>query len=563
MKKKYIEGINGSIEITDKYIIVIIGTKEKRLLKEHIVLFEEIENIEYKKPTNDKYGYLSLYLFTNNFLTKEKINYTLILDRIDEKSLDNNKKLYNIIKEIVKNNKDIKIEEIEIEKEIDSAEEDKEVKNNIINEEEKTIEKKQNIDDINNKKIIKNEEIITINEDKIKEKEEINNEEIFVKENKKEILVEEKEKKTLKTYNDFEEDYELELDIEQDIDNKIIEADNEKILEFEKLEKKLIDLEKELLKLSYKERILNKYVDEANDKSKIDKLILEIKKLIEKLNQIKKEILNGEKKINQNDYIKLDNGNVIITSISEKIKRNLPNADSIVDIYIDISKEVQTVEKETEELSSNMESKKNEINITDDEYEHDINLLKNVESTREVITKYRQEALEDLNKIKKKIEKTIESQKKYKFVKRGIEEQTKRLALFTALNSIRPKRSKFSTYALGVATGLFAIHDLLGYDIKEVNYNEVVIKESLIGIENVNTAKVREIINISLDEIDNLLCDCELKYRNYPKYDSLYKSIIGLKNDIEKESEELRKIEDKLNNYKSEEKIKILRYKEE
>ena len=111
MKKTYIEGINGSIEVNSKYVFVVIGNREKRLLEEHVVWFEEIEDVIYKKPTKETYGLITIYLSTKSFLLNKKISYTIILDKVNEKDLEANKKIYNVIKSIVDNNQDIKVKE--------------------------------------------------------------------------------------------------------------------------------------------------------------------------------------------------------------------------------------------------------------------------------------------------------------------------------------------------------------------------------------------------------------------------------------------------------------------
>ena len=598
MKKIIIEGINGSIEVTNKYVIVTIGTKEKKLLKEHIVLFEEIENIEYKKPTKDKYGYFSLYLSRVNFLTKEKINYTLILDKIDEKSLENNKKIYNVIKDIVDNNKNIKIIEVkkknnEEEKEPEKVKEN-EIENDTIielpkkekNEEKdnEIITQKSDIKELENGNVLINEYIkeneinntlVKDDNNKIIDFKNIeynqNNTDYDIEKinNNQELLETKNDDKEIKTYLDFEDELddieeieEIEnLDIYNTLDN--IEEQNSKIIEFEELENKLYNLEKDLLKLSYKEMILNKYVDRAKEKDEIDRLIIEIKKIIEELSKIKKEIIKGEKIVNQNDFIKLDNGNVIITSISDRLDINLTSTNNLINKYQEITKEIEEHEKEIDALNNNSELKKDEIKLKDEEYEREINILNNVKSQKELIEKYREECAEKLNRVRKEIKTTIEPRKKFKFVKKGIRDITKKMAILTTINELRPNHSRFSKYAFALSTGLLAINDILGYDMKEVKYNEIVTKEMLVGFDNIDTKGTRLLLENSKDEIEKIINECKLRYKDYPKFDELYRSLNDMKNDLEKESEELKKVEDKLYYYKSQDKVKILRKKQE
>ena len=78
MKKIHVEGINGYLETNNKYVLVVLGRNDRTLLQEHVVLYNEIEDIYYKKPTRDKYGFITLNLFTKSYILNSKIKYTLI-----------------------------------------------------------------------------------------------------------------------------------------------------------------------------------------------------------------------------------------------------------------------------------------------------------------------------------------------------------------------------------------------------------------------------------------------------------------------------------------------------
>ena len=66
---------------------IILNSLDKTQREEHIVWFDEIEDIIYKKPTRYKSGFISLYLSTRSFVTNKKKKYKLILNKIDEKIL--------------------------------------------------------------------------------------------------------------------------------------------------------------------------------------------------------------------------------------------------------------------------------------------------------------------------------------------------------------------------------------------------------------------------------------------------------------------------------------------
>ena len=609
MKKIRVDGINGYIEANSKYVYVLIGKKDGTSFKEHVVLFDEIEDIFYKKPTREKYGFLTLYLSTKSYVSNSKIKYTLILDKIDQMDLEANKKLFDFIKSIIKN-KEVEVKEI-----IETSEEKKEE-----DEEEKSKEKIVSVGIVkineNKEKEVKskddNKRVVVIEKPKKEntieyvKKEEINKEKVPLESKKevkkdtieepkvvKEIIIdsikenEEQEEFIEIANNDLKEEIELknidtqelievtkEEELEEEIEEDKDELEEEKNEEketinnthfktIEKLEKKILDLEKELNVLAYKELILNNYIDETKERSKIEKYILDLNKILEKLQKIKKEISKQEKTISENDIISIENGNVIITSIGRlSLDDKKKEVEKYIDYYKSVINKIDTIEKDTNETSKEAEFKKKELKISEEKYEESINSFKNVKSNKELISNYMSETKKDLSRVKKRIEKTVNPRVKYKYVRRSISEQTKRLAALQALNSLRPGRSRFSVMAVSLLTGVSSISDLLGYDLKKVEYNEVVIKEMIVGLDYIDTSKARYLIESSKDQIDSILRDCDRMYLDYPKYQNLRKDLLSIKNDIDKQDEELRKMEEQIKEYNLDAKVKVLKYQE-
>ena len=170
------------------------------------------------------------------------------------------------------------------------------------------------------------------------------------------------------------------------------------------------------------------------------------------------------------------------------------------------------------------------------------------------------ETKEDLSKVKWRIERTIEPNIKYKFVWNAISKRTKALASMTALNELRPKRSKISMMALSLFTGVSSIQDILGFDIQKIEYNELVQREFLEGLDYIDTDKTRALIEHSKDEIEKILSDCERKYGNYPGFKSLKKNLESLKKDLDAQDKELRVLEERVHEYNIGPKVKTLRH---
>ena len=561
MKREYIEGINGSIEIRDKYIYLTISKNKNYQGKSHVIWFEEIEDITFKKPTRDKYGHITLYLSTESYITKEKIKYTILLDKVNEKYLDTAKKIYSILNEIASNNRKITIEEKDLtEEELNDIDIDDYtfviVKDNINEEENKKdlIKLREDILEEASKQIIENGIEVKKNEEqpiKIKNKNDLDK--IKTQEN-------------IPAHNQVEEAKKIDENTSKELfkENQIKEEKNKDLEIIDELEKKLHDLESKLRVVGYKQLILNKYVDETTEKEKLDSLIKEILGLISELETIKKEVEKSEKKLSSNKFLTLDNGKVIITSISkELLQEDKEKLDNYVKKYKEIIEEIENIENKTEELSNNADLKKEEIGIKDAEYEKDINLIHGVESTKELIKQYREEAEEDIKKVRREIETTIEPHSRFRFVRRGISQQTRRLSGLLAINSLRPGHSRALSFALTVATGISSIVDTFSYDIREEKYNEIIRKETLVGLDNVDTEKARSMITSSKEMLDSILKESEEKYGSYPEFNELKNELDNIRDEIDKEDKILKETEEKLQEYKDEEKVKILRYTQE
>ena len=555
MRKAYIEGINGSIEVTNSFIVVKIGSKKVYSEKELLLSFEEIEDISYKKPTRDTYGHITLYTISDN-------RYTLLLDKVNNKYLEDSKKLYSIINEIVANNKKVKIEEKEIENEetadLEFIEPYKEEKKSEIKEIEfKEVEiKKTTPEQVVEQSIVKPQ---IIKKDDVPQEISVGVSEVkTTPSTKEETKKEEKESKIILKEESaiLIEDSVKEVKTEEEKTNKNLDA-----IGF--LEQKLKDLKKELDKIYYKESILVKYIDDTKDKDEVERLIEEIEELTKALEIIKKEVKSQEKDLTS-ENLTLDNGKVIITSLNRDFLDNeKERLNSYIDTYKDTLNKIESIEKETESLSSNAETKKEEICISEEQYEKDVNLLYDVEKTKDFIKKYKEEAKTSLNNVRREVETSVDRFSRFRIVRRGISNQTRLLSTALAINSLRSTRNRRVNFALGIVTGISAIRDMLNFDYVEDYYSEITKKETLVGLESVDTESARYLIDDSKRQLDKILEDCEKKYSDYPDFADLRSQIMDLKNDIEKEDEELKKMEDKLQQYKGEERVKILKYREE
>lgn len=573
MRTCYVEGINGSIEVTEKYVFINIY-EDKEKLKRYIVYFNEIESVTYKKPTRDTYGYIIINLYTKSQITNTNKSFKIILESIKEKDLDSNIKLVNYLREIAKENKkEQKIEELDDIRDNDEEEKTQEkVKQEPKKDKEEVIEikvvgkdtsqdeKKQ--EDEKKISVTKNEEKHQQeNQNKISSQDKLTREPI----NKSNIKDEKEIDKPQASYTE-EETIPLKMgafrSIETNKENKQ-KFDEERLAS---LYKKLNELKKELNTLEFKFFIISKYKNDTKNKDEVERLIEEINYIVKQLEKIEKE-LNYQKNIIKNyKNINLENGKVIITNISDRL--NFLSKDKIeeyIKLYNTTKDKLNSLEEKTGKLNEKAEEEKNEIGLSQEEYEKEINKLYNVKSNREFIEKYKYEIESKVKDIHKEIETTIDSQTRYRIVHKEISERTKNLSLIASLNSLRPTRNRLVSAGLIFTAGINAIKDIFSYEVKEEHYDNIITREKYVGFEDIDTTQAFNLINKSKEDLESIIEKCENKYKDYPDFIKLKSELLSVKDDIEKEENKLKELNNKVNEYKNQnETVKVLKlYKED
>lgn len=573
MRTCYVEGINGSIEVTEKYVFINIY-EDKEKLKRYIVYFNEIESVTYKKPTRDTYGYIIITLYSKSQITNTNKSFKIILESIKEKDLDSNIKLVNYLREIAKENKkEQKIEELDDIRDNDEEEKTQEkVKQEPKKDKEEVIEikvvgkdtsqdeKKQ--EDEKKISVTKNEEKHQQeNQNKISSQDKLTREPI----NKSNIKDEKEIDKPQASYTE-EETIPLKMgafrSIETNKENK--QKFNEETLT--SLYKRLNELKKELNTLEFKFFIISKYKNDTKNKDEVERLIEEINYIVKQLEKIEKE-LNYQKNIIKNyKNINLENGKVIITNISDRL--NFLSKDKIeeyIKLYNTTKDKLNSLEEKTGKLNEKAEEEKNEIGLSQEEYEKEINKLYNVKSNREFIEKYKYEIESKVKDIHKEIETTIDSQTRYRIVHKEISERTKNLSLIASLNSLRPTRNRLVSAGLIFTAGINAIKDIFSYEVKEEHYDNIITREKYVGFEDIDTTQAFNLINKSKEDLESIIEKCENKYKDYPDFIKLKSELLSVKDDIEKEENKLKELNNKVNEYKNQnETVKVLKlYKED
>lgn len=578
MRTCYVEGLNGSIEVTEKYVFINIYV-DKDKLKRYIAYFNEIESVTYKKPTRDNYGYIIITLYSKSQITNKNKSFKVILESIKEKDIDSNIKLVNYLLEIAKENKkEQKIEELDDIRNNDEEEKTQEkvkqepkkdieevieikVVGKASSQEENKQEAKKSESTNNNKEKSLQEKTEQENQSKIKTQDKIAKERI----NKSNIKDEKEIDKPQISYSD-EETIPLKMGAFQSTENN---RENKQKFDEERLAslyKKLNELKKELNTLEFKFFIISKYKNDTKNKDEVERLIEEINYIVKQLEKIEKE-LNYQKNIIKNyKNINLENGKVIITNISDRL--NFLSKDKIeeyIKLYNTTKDKLNSLEEKTGKLNEKAEEEKNEIGLSQEEYEKEINKLYNVKSNREFIEKYKYEIESKVKDIHKEIETTIDSQTRYRIVHKEISERTKNLSLIASLNSLRPTRNRLVSAGLIFTAEINAIKDIFSYEVKEEHYDNIITREKYVGFEDIDTTQAFNLINKSKEDLESIIEKCENKYKDYPDFIKLKSELLSVKDDIEKEENKLKELNNKVNEYKNQnETVKVLKlYKED
>lgn len=578
MRTCYVEGLNGSIEVTEKYVFINIYV-DKDKLKRYIAYFNEIESVTYKKPTRDTYGYIIINLYTKSQITNTNKSFKIILESIKEKDIDSNIKLVNYLGEIAKENKkEQKIEELDdIRDNVEEEKTQEEVKQEPKKDKEEVIEikvvGKTSSQDENKQEAEKSESTNNNKEKSLQEKTEQENQtkikiqDKIAKEriNKSNIKGKKEIDKTKISYSD-EETIPLKMGAFRSTENN---RENKQKFDEEKLAslyKKLNELKKELNTLEFKFFIISKYKNDTKNKDEVERLIEEINYIVKQLEKIEKE-LNYQKNIIKNyKNINLENGKVIITNISDRLNfLSKDKFEEYIKLYNTTKDKLNSLEKRTGKLNEKAEEEKNEIDLSQEEYEKEINKLYNVKSNREFIEKYKYEIESKVKDIHKEIETTIDPQTRYRIVHKEISERTKNLSLIASLNSLRPTRNRLVSAGLIFAAGINAIRDIFSYEVKEEHYDNIITRENYVGFEDIDTTKAFDLINKSKKDLESIIEKCENKYKDYPDFINLKSELLSVKDDIEKEENKLKELNDKVKEYKDQnETVKVLKlYKED
>ena len=547
--EKQINGKNGVVIFDDELIIINyknpfgdLSHNKDKIIK---FIYEQVVDIEFKKPTISMNGYL-LFVLDNDDVHK------IVLNKLDEYSLEVTDKLVKTIEEKLGKSK----EEETITPNIDDG---LVLASNIKQKEEEKIEPVYTTKPKSKEELIKEEIRKELNE-RIRENRERQRklvEEGKLREEKETIRVGtinsrsiNTEVSTVKPVRNIEEKASPTLTAsEQDMIEK-----NKHDLIMDELKRKLAEIESELLTLKYEYMIINKYVDQSNTLNSIDDLINQIDTLMNQLELIKREILN---KLSGSEYV--PNMKLDVTG------DNKVDVDDFKTIYLKTMDEITEFEKVLDTVKDNAEIKKDEIGLSNKEYEEGYNEIVKQENLKE---KY--EGI--INKTKSYIESYdykvgttfTEIEKTRTMNIRKIKNDTRVLLGLSAASMLVPNRGPIKG-AILTATGLSVLKDIFIPERRQIHERYF---EQVDFTKEINTSRKQiDIASKSIEESKQDIKDIKkvLEERSikYPEYDELIIEFDKLEYELDRQEKEIDEINKTLDKEQGLNEIKILKLERE
>ena len=557
--EKIINGKNGVISFDNEIITInyknAFGELSKNPNKIIKFIYEQVVDIEFKKPSISMNGYI-LFVLDNDDIHK------IVLTKLDEYSLEVTDELVKTLEEMLGKSK------------------------------EETEKPHIDIDDglilFGNIKKRKTEEDIVkpvyITEVKPKTKEELIKEEIRkelnerIRENRereRRLLEEGKlkeDKITIGIGSYKEKKIEVEVNTVKPVEKKFIEEEkpievsplsasekdmiekNKHDVIIDELKRKLAEIESELKTLRYEYIVINSYVNESNSILEIDDLIRKIDELMNQLELIKREILN---KIDGRDYV--PNMKLDVTG------DNKVDVDDFKTIYLKTMDEVTEFEKVLDTVKDNAEVKKDEINISDKEYEESIKKAIEEEGLKDKYEDIIKNTRAYIDTYDHKVGTTFEEIERTKTMNvRKIRNDTKVLLGLSAAAMLIPNKGPIKG-AILTATGLSVLKDIFIPERRQIRerYFEQVDFSTEINNSRKDIDYASTCIEESKNDIREIKTVLEQRARNNPEYDELITEFDKLEFELDRQEKEIDEINKTLSNESKLNEAKILRLERE
>ena len=322
----------------------------------------------------------------------------------------------------------------------------------------------------------------------------------------------------------------------------------------DELKRKLAEIESELITLKYKYMIINNYIDETNTLNDIEDLIRKIDELMNQLELIKREILN---KIDGKDYI--PNMKLDVTG------DNKVDVDDFKTIYLKTMDDITEFEKALDASKDNAEVKKEEINLSDKEYEENLKKVMIQEGLKDKYDGIIKDTKAYIDSYDFKVGTTFNEIERTRTMNiRRIRNDTRMLLGLSAASMLIPNRGPIKG-AILTATGLSVLRDIFIPERRQIRdrYFEQVSFETEINNSRYDINNAYKGIEDSKKDIKDIKKELEERAKNYPEYDELITEFDKIEYELDRQEKEIDEINKTLDKEEEKNNIKILKLERE
>ena len=304
----------------------------------------------------------------------------------------------------------------------------------------------------------------------------------------------------------------------------------------DELEGKLAEIESELKSLQYYHMILESYINTATDKEEIERTIRKIEELIAQLEAIKREILN-----------KMDGKDYVVNMELDVTGDGKVDVDDFKTIYVKTLDKITEFERILDDQKERAMDKKEEINISDEEYDKN---FKKIMDQMQLTDKYEKIIGRTRNyvmRINRDVGRRFEEMTRYYTVNiRDFRADTRVLLEISAASMVIPGPIGPARGALYTAAGLAAVRDMIipsRTELRTETYYEPIDYSQEInrGIRDARDA--RRYITDSRNAISDIKREIDNNLKNHPDYNSIMMELNKVEVEVDRQDKELRNAE--------------------
>lgn len=337
------------------------------------------------------------------------------------------------------------------------------------------------------------------------------------------------------------------------------------------LEQNIDDNIYELKKIDLSFYNIDKEVEKISDNDDIKNIEDEINKLLEKLEQIRKELISLEKTFELRLPIE-EKDNYLIYLIDEykdKIKNKKKLTDNLKynETYKSIIKKIIDIEEKKEELLEKVDSKKEQLNLKNDKLKDMNESIVSITQAAVKIKNLVDKQNEMLSNIKKLVDENVHITEKVKYITKSVNHSFMDLFLLIGMfkKSLNIKNNAIAMVQTAVILDL--INKMCTPTLEKVviKENDLVDYEKMIKTCLNDTTKLDNLIDNNLDTISSIRYSFLYDYKecnDLSEYKEVMKNLDKIEEDVKMRKEKIKLMKLEIESELEENSIKVKKYSE-